>query len=74
MNKLINGQKALREIRRKELGTSLHRSFIALTAYSLRGDKELLLGEGFDGHVSKHIEIRDLMLEMKRVMGILLLG
>ena len=42
---------------------------IALTAYSLRGDKERFLQEGFDGYVSKPMEVAVLVDEMKRVLA-----
>ncbi|NTW98555.1 MAG: response regulator [Geobacteraceae bacterium] len=65
----INGTNALREIRRKEQGTPLHQPVIALTAYSLSGDKERFQDEGFDGYLSKPLETRELVYEMKRVLG-----
>lgn len=41
--------------------------YIALTAFSLRGDKERFLAEGFDGYLSKPVNAADLLLEIKRV-------
>jgi CheY-like chemotaxis protein len=67
---VMNGEEALREIRRKEQGTSIHQPVIALTAYSMRGDKERFLEEGFDGYVSKPLTTRMLMSEMKRVSAV----
>ena len=66
---VMSGDDALREIRRKELGTILRQPVIALTAYALRGEKERFLEEGFDGYVSKPIDISELISEMKRVMA-----
>jgi PAS domain S-box-containing protein len=66
---VMNGEEALREIRRKEQGTSLHLPVIALTAYALRGDKERFLQEGFDGYVSKPMVVEELLDEMKRVVA-----
>ncbi len=66
---LMNGEEALREIRKQEEGTPYHQPVIALTAYSLRGDKERFIGGGFDGYVSKPLEIDLLVEEMKKVMG-----
>jgi PAS domain S-box-containing protein len=65
---IMNGEEALREIRRKEQGTTFHIPVIALTAYALRGEKERFLEEGFDGFVSKPLDVTDLMREMKRVL------
>jgi len=66
---VMNGQEALREIRAKEQGTMDHQLVIALTAYSMRGDMERFMGEGFDGYVSKPLITTELVAEMKRVLG-----
>jgi PAS domain S-box-containing protein len=63
---VMNGEIALAEIRRKERGTDAHLSVIAVTAYSMRGDKELYIGLGFDGYVSKPLVIEELVNEIKR--------
>jgi CheY-like chemotaxis protein len=63
----MNGEDALREIRHNEQNTDLHQLVIALTAYSLRGDRERFLGEGFDGYVSKPVAIIELVREMEKV-------
>jgi PAS domain S-box-containing protein len=64
----MNGEEALYEIRRKELGTTLHQPVIALTAYALRGEKERFLAQGFDGYVSKPLDLSELISEMKRIV------
>jgi CheY-like chemotaxis protein len=51
-----------------EVGTTHHQQVIALTAYALRGEKERFLSEGFDGYVSKPLEIKELISEMKKVV------
>ncbi len=33
---------------------------IALTAFAMKGDKESLLAEGFDGYISKPIDIKEI--------------
>jgi signal transduction histidine kinase/DNA-binding response OmpR family regulator len=66
----INGEEALGEIRRKELGTIFHQPVIALTAYSMRGEKQNFLDQGFDGYTSKPIDIKELVREMKRVVTV----
>ena len=66
---VMNGEEALKEIRQQEQGTFRHQLVIALTAYSLLGEQERFLNEGFDGYISKPIEIKSLISEMKRVMG-----
>jgi len=65
---VMNGEDALREIRRTEGGTELHLPVIALTAFALRGERERFIREGFDGYVSKPLVIQELVTEMKRVL------
>ena len=67
---IMSGEEALKEIRANELGTTNHLPVIALTAYSLRGDKERFLQVGFDGYVSKPMEVAVLVDEMKRVFRV----
>ena len=67
---VMNGDEALREIRRKELGFALHQPVIAQTAYALRGEKKRFLEEGFDGYVSKPLDIKELFSEMIRVVDV----
>ena len=63
--------KALSEIRSREQETSSHHlPVIALTAYSLSHDRKRFLQEGFDGHVSKPVEVKLLIKEIKRVLAI----
>lgn len=67
---VMNGEEALREIRRKEHETGIHQPVIALTAYALREEREQFLGKDFDGYVSKPLAIKELVTEMNRVMGL----
>ncbi len=68
---VMTGDEVLREIRRKEQGISLHQPVIAQTAYALRGEKERFLDEGFDGYVSKPLDIQELISEMMRVTDVI---
>ena len=67
---VINGEEALHTIRSTEQGTTNHQSVIALTAYSMRGDMERFFEKGFDGYVSKPFITRELVAEIKRVIGL----
>jgi two-component system cell cycle response regulator DivK len=37
-----------------------HIPVIALTAFAMKGDKESLLAEGFDGYIAKPVDIKEL--------------
>jgi CheY-like chemotaxis protein len=65
---VMNGEETMQEIRRREQGTFIHLPVIALTAYSLRGEKVRFLEDGFDGYLSKPLAINDLVSEMNRVI------
>lgn len=39
---------------------------IALTAFAMKGDKERLLGAGFDDYISKPIEVSDFMKKIQK--------
>jgi signal transduction histidine kinase/ActR/RegA family two-component response regulator len=66
---VLNGSDTLQIIRGREQQTGRHQPVIALTAYALRGDRERILLEGFDGFLSKPFRVNDLLGEMKRVLG-----
>jgi CheY-like chemotaxis protein len=66
---IMTGSEALREIRRKELDSNCHQPVIALTGYSMRGDKGQLIDEGFDGYISKPFKSKELIAEIKRVLA-----
>ena len=65
---VMDGKETVRRIRVKEQGTAFHQPVIALTGYAMREDKEQFMVEGFDGFVSKPLDIKGLISEMKRVM------
>jgi len=63
----MGGDEATRVIRETEQQTGKHIPIIALTAHALRGSREQFLNKGFDGYVSKPVDIHDLAAELKRV-------
>ncbi len=65
---IMSGIEAISEIRKMENNSGFHQPVIALTAFSMRGDKELYLEDGFDGYVSKPLSIKELISEISRVM------
>ncbi len=66
---IMNGEEAIKAIRTAEAKASRYQPVIALTAHSLRGDKERFHEMGFDGYLSKPLESRELISEMKRVIS-----
>ena len=66
---VMGGEEALQQLRQTEQGSGRHTPVIALTAHALRGDQERLLGAGFDGYLSKPVNMRLLLTEVERVTG-----
>jgi len=64
----LDGLEALAAIRTKEDGNGRHTPVIALTAHAINGDKERLLEAGFDGYLSKPVQVSTLLSEMARVL------
>jgi len=65
---VMDGLEATRIIREEEHLTSHHTSIIALTAHALVEQRTHLLSSGFDGYVSKPLDVTALNTEMKRVL------
>ena len=60
----INGVEALRRMRGDERTASV--PVLALTAQAMQGDRERFLAAGFDGYLSKPVDIIDLVATVKR--------
>src|SRR5581483_3297233 len=60
----IDGVEALRQIRADERTASI--PVVALTAQAMAGDRERFLESGFDGYISKPIDIVELVNEVRR--------
>jgi signal transduction histidine kinase/CheY-like chemotaxis protein len=65
---VLDGLKALAAIRAAEDGAKRHTPIIALTAHAIVGDQERLLNAGFDGYLSKPLQVANLFEEMARVL------
>lgn len=63
----IDGYTALRQL--KEDPRTAHIPIVALTAQAMRGDKEAVLAAGFDGYISKPIDIRTFSQTVARVLA-----
>jgi two-component system cell cycle response regulator DivK len=55
----LDGVEALRRLRADERTATI--PVLALTAQAMRGDRERFLAEGFDGYVSKPVNVRELV-------------
>lgn len=66
---LMGGDEATRIIRNRELEQGGHLPIIALTAHAMDDERKRLLGEGFDAHVSKPVDINNLLSELHRCVG-----
>jgi len=63
---VMNGVEALHAIRRLDQGADI--PVIALTAFTMKEEQERFMSDGFDGYVSKPVEIGILVEEIERVM------
>ena len=55
----IDGLEAMKAIKDDEITQDI--PVVALTAYAMKGDREQLLAEGFDGYISKPVDIKTLV-------------
>ena len=55
----LDGVEALRRLRADPRTATI--PIVALTAQAMRGDRERFLASGFDGYVSKPVNVRDLI-------------
>jgi len=65
----LDGLKATRMIRDRELSTSAHLPIIAMTANAMKGDREKCLEAGMDDYVSKPLNAKQLAEAILRVMN-----
>ncbi len=64
----MDGRQVVASLRQEEDVNGRHTPVIALTAHALRGDREQLLANGFDGYVAKPVDLQLLVDELARVI------
>lgn len=60
----LDGVQALRRLRADARTAGI--PVLALTAQAMRGDRERFLAEGFDGYLSKPVDVRELIGTVRR--------
>jgi CheY-like chemotaxis protein/HPt (histidine-containing phosphotransfer) domain-containing protein len=63
----MDGLEATARIRSREIRTGQHVPIIAMTAYAMKGDREICLEAGMDGYVSKPIHSEELLAAIARL-------
>ncbi len=58
----MDGLEATRRIRQKEKGSEDHVPIAAMTAHTMKGDKERFLKAGMDGYIAKPIDVEELFI------------
>jgi two-component system cell cycle response regulator DivK len=64
----IDGVEALNRVRADDRFTTV--PVVALTAQAMEGDRERFLAAGFDGYLSKPVDIADFVATVKRYCGV----
>jgi CheY-like chemotaxis protein/HPt (histidine-containing phosphotransfer) domain-containing protein len=65
----MSGFEAVQVIRARETNTGAHVPIVALTAHAMQGDRERCLEAGFDGYLTKPIEVDKLVATVERFAG-----
>jgi two-component system, cell cycle response regulator DivK len=60
----VDGVEALRRLRADERTSAI--PVLAVTAQAMQGDRERFLAEGFDGYLSKPVNVRELIGAVRR--------
>ena len=63
----MNGREAAKIL--KADAKTQHISVVALTASAMKGDREALLAEGFDGYIAKPINIKEISEIVRSYLG-----
>jgi CheY-like chemotaxis protein/nitrogen-specific signal transduction histidine kinase len=66
----MDGFEATARIRQREKATGGHVPIIAMTAYAMKGDRELCLQAGMDGYLSKPFRVAELTESIERLVPV----
>ncbi len=66
---ILDGVEAFKRLRESEY-PNRHVPVVALTADSMRGDREKFIAKGFDGYVSKPVDERSLTTVIGQILGV----
>jgi PAS domain S-box-containing protein len=64
---VMNGYEATQKIREEEKIRGGHIPIVAMTAHAMKGDREVCIGYGMDGYISKPIDTEELWHELDNV-------
>ncbi len=64
----LDGFGAARRIRAMELMQRCHTPIVAMTAHAIEGYRERCVAGGMDGYVTKPVDRKQLVQEMRRVL------
>jgi two-component system cell cycle response regulator DivK len=63
----MDGGSALASLRAHPVTSGI--PVVAVTAYAMKGDRERLLAQGFDGYISKPIDVRSFVDDVAALIG-----
>lgn len=66
---VLDGSKALQEIRRQDVEHRRHTPVIALTAHAMVGDREKFMAQGFDDYLAKPLKTETVRAAIERCMA-----
>ena len=65
----LDGFEVTRALREKEKITGNHLRIVAMTPYSMQGDRERCLAAGMDAYIAKPIHVKELIQAIEVVTG-----
>lgn len=64
---LVDGVQAMKILKAEPVTAAI--LIVALTSYAMRGDRERFLAAGFDGYLSKPIDIKEFQAMLRDLLG-----